>query len=124
LLFSPISILHVTFKNSVLITPMATYAAIDGIPRISISPIGDGWAGRGAFLSKRPRSPNRGASQTAICGRKRATAQAHCGFYEGARRRARYPDRARRAKGPLALEGLFRIKAGLQLEALKGLALA
>jgi 2,4-dienoyl-CoA reductase-like NADH-dependent reductase (Old Yellow Enzyme family) len=43
LLFTPITIRDATLKNRVVIAPMATYSAVDGIARTSTSRTWAGW---------------------------------------------------------------------------------
>ena len=105
LLFSPISIKDVTFKNRVVIAPMATYAAIDGIAqdfhfahwgRLVLG--GAALRFCGGHRGHRA-GPHHQRRSRAVVGGARACAEAHCHLHEGARRRARNSDRARRAQG-------------------------
>ena len=105
LLFTPITIRDVTFKNRVVIAPMATYSAVDGIAqdchfahsgRLALG-------GAGCVFVEATAVTDQGRITNgdigAVVGRARPPAQAHRRLHEVAGRGARHPDRARRPQG-------------------------
>ena len=107
LLFTPITIRDVTFKNRVVIAPMATYSAVDGIAqdfhfahwgRLVLGGAGCVFV-EATAVTDQGRITNGDLGN--LVGRAHPAAQAHRRVHEGAEGGARHPDRARGRKGSM-----------------------